>query len=906
MNLFQSIGILSLLLSLAFGVLFEDAFVKDWIKHSYGEIQQYEILSDNELIGLTNEAQILNIDVSNGGALNWKADLREYGNVDQYLLSKNRKSVYGFSTSDRRIYLFDTKTGILQETLTSETIPLKLVEFFGIGVLAVGTDGLLTFLGNDGVVKPISTDAKIKDIMTSQVDGNLYVITDDLLLITIAMSLDVLSTSKSLKKHLSNIDQVDTFQDNIVVTRDKVVLSIDDNGVNEIKNSLKTKLHIRVLNSELAYSINFKVINFYSIVDGKFSSLVDYSFEEPIVEVDFTNYASTESILLTTESDVILLDVSGLSLGGDINAIQKYQFQSDSLIKNGKNYITYDNGSNLQLISSILFDFRFEVLISVTSTKSVTHKSFELNRFHPTSSVYLMIDRPQSEGEINKVHHLLHDPDDYHFFISRWLAILRRHLSQLGRFVISKAIVSSSSQDEYAPEDTFGFGKLIIFIDELQGYIIAIDSENGSVAWKSQIDANGQKIMDLIDKPATNEIVLVLKYSLLAFDIRNGKITSSKSFKEGILNSFLLRLENDEEVIALKLSKDSKLQLFDNNKINIKEDQYLIEQTANRVQGYKIIDRDLIPTWKFEKPSEKVLLIKTKPTHTKTSSIGITLSDKSVLYKYLNPNLLSIITEDVTSKVLRYYLIDSVSGSVLYTHEHSKDEVVDPNSIRLCMDDNWIVYTFFIKAPKLEQRIIVFDLFDTKEKSVNTPNLVSAFESNTTINSISKKSFIFPERIVSLASTQTKFGITLKSMLFLTESGSLIEVPKFVLNSRRIANRALTSTDYQDDFRMMPYEPVIPKNNFQVLNHKHQLLLDSNTDQILMKPTELESTSVVCFANKFNIFCNVVQPSLSYDLLSQNFNRIKLVLTILALLAAYLITKPLVFSRRLNAYWIDR
>lgn len=387
MRLFQTIGVLSLLSSLAFGVLFEDAFVKDWIKHTYGEIQQYEVLSDKQLIGLTNEAQILNIDISSGGKLNWKADLREYGNVDQYLLSKNRKSVYAFSTSDSRIYLFDTKTGILQETLTSETVPLKVVEFFGIGVLVVGTDGLLTFLGNDGVVKPISTDAKIKDIKTSQVDGTLYVITDELLLIRIAISLDVLSISKSLKKYISNIDQVETFKDNIVVTRDNVILSLDDNGVNEIENSLKLKLHLQVLNLELAYSINSKVINFYSIVDGKFSSLVDYSFEEPIEEVDFTNYASAECVLLATESDVILLDVSGLSLGGDINAIQKYQLKSNSLIKNGKNYINYDNESNLQLISSHLFDFKVDVLISVTSTKSVTHSSFELNRFHPTSSV---------------------------------------------------------------------------------------------------------------------------------------------------------------------------------------------------------------------------------------------------------------------------------------------------------------------------------------------------------------------------------------------------------------------------------------------------------------------------------------------------------------------------------------
>lgn len=905
MRLIQTIGLLSLFSSLAFAVLFEDAFVKDWIKHSYGKIQRYEILSDKELIGLTNEEEILNMDLSNGGSLNWKAGLRGFGNINRYFLSKNRKLVYAYSTTDNRIYLFDSKTGILQETLVSETVPLKLVEFFGVGVLAVGRDGLLTFLGNDGVVKPISTDAKIRDIRVSQADGTFYAITDDLLLIAIARSLAVLPTSKPFTKYISNINQVKTFQDNIIVTEDNKILSIDDDGVNEVKSTLKPKQHIRVLSLELAYSIDSKVIHFYSIVDGKFESLVDYSFEEQISEIDFINYASSESVLLATESEVILLDVSGLSLGGDINAIQKYHFQSNSSIQTGQNYITYDKRSNLQLISSRLFDFKVDVTICATSTKSVTQFSFDLSRFHPTSSKYLMIDRPQSEGEINKVHHLLHDSDDYRFFISRWLAILRRHLSQLGRLIISKITRSSTSHDEYAPEDTFGFGKLIIFMDELQGYVIAVDSEKGSVAWKCKVEVKEQNVIDFVDRPATNEVVLILEHSLLSLDIRNGKITNTKMFKEEILKSFLLRLENDEEVIALKLANSHELQLFKDSEVGIKTDQYLIDQTDDSVQGYKIDDKDMIPTWKFEKPEERVILVKTKPMHTKTSSIGITLSDKSVLYKYLNPNLISIITEDSQTKILRYYLIDSVSGSVLYTHEHSKNEVVDSDSIQLCMDDNWIVYTFFIKSPKLEQRVIVFDLFDTMEKSVNK-NIISAFESNTTINFISKKSFIFPERIVSLASTQTKFGITLKSMLFLTESGSLIEVPKFILNSRRIANRALTSKDFQDDFRMMPYEPVVPKNNFQVLNHKHQLFLDSNTDQILMKPTELESTSVVCFVNKFNIFCNVIQPSLSYDLLSENFDKFKLILTILALLAAYLITKPFVFSRRLNAHWIDR
>ena len=73
-----------------------------------------------------------------------------------------------------------------------------------------------------------------------------------------------------------------------------------------------------------------------------------------------------------------------------------------------------------------------------------------------------------------------------------------------------------------------------------------------------------------------------------------------------------------------------------------------------------------------------------------------------------------------------------------------------------------------------------------------------------------------------------------------------------------------------------------------------------------MKPTLFESTSVICYFNNENQFCSVIQPSSSFDLLNKGFDKIKLLITIVVLFAGFIISKPFVFNKKLNAQWIDR
>ncbi len=71
------------------------------------------------------------------------------------------------------------------------------------------------------------------------------------------------------------------------------------------------------------------------------------------------------------------------------------------------------------------------------------------------------------------------------------------------------------------------------------------------------------------------------------------------------------------------------------------------------------------------------------------SSQGDVLADRSVQYKYLNPNLVGVVTEsaDPSQPLVSVYLVDSVSGAIVYHTSHKN--AVGP--VHMAHSENWIV-----------------------------------------------------------------------------------------------------------------------------------------------------------------------------------------------------------------------
>lgn len=75
-----------------------------------------------------------------------------------------------------------------------------------------------------------------------------------------------------------------------------------------------------------------------------------------------------------------------------------------------------------------------------------------------------------------------------------------------------------------------------------------------------------------------------------------------------------------------------------------------------------------------------------------------------------------------------------------------------------------------------------------------------------------------------------------------------------------------------------------------------------NVRRIVTAPALLESTSLV-FAYGLDLFHTRVAPSGTFDVLSEDFNKAQLVLTIIALAIAIVVTKPMVQRKRLRERW---
>lgn len=545
-----------------------------------------------------------------------------------------------------------------------------------------------------------------------------------------------------------------------------------------------------------------------------------------------------------------------------------------------------------------------EFTLEVTSYESGEPSIKSISRTQASSGKSILVDKPLSLSTIEKVHHLVEETHAK-TEMTRWLLRVKTHLVQLGKYVTSLISKSEeSSKEQEIAQDQFGFLKTLVTFDFKTNVVSAKESSDGSFLWTANVFSAG-KFIDLIEDD--DEVVVVHANSVTSVSLRTGEITHSEQVRETIDAVFKVNAEPTPEeteegkkAFSLILKSGENLRIW-GQKRTLQPHQFFLVESEGKLQSFKVFNSKAIPTWKYSPQDEKIILVEHRSGDL-TTAIGITRSDRSLLYKYLNPNLVTVVSK--TESGLKVTLLDGVTGAVVYVQEH-KNESIDYSSVTLLQTDNWLVYAYRVTYPANEQRVVVVDLFADEKSAVGGQKAIADGTYNASVASYSTKSFLFPENILQLQSTNTRFGITTRSILALTESGSLMEVPKFVLNSRRIDDRKMTQQDAEDDFRLSPYEPVVAGNPQAVLNHKQKLQVSLSHQQILVSPTGLESSAIVCFVNEFNDFCTTVQPSSSYDMLSANFDKTKLLITIAILFVAYTVSKPFVMSKKLNDKWTD-
>jgi hypothetical protein len=94
------------------------------------------------------------------------------------------------------------------------------------------------------------------------------------------------------------------------------------------------------------------------------------------------------------------------------------------------------------------------------------------------------------------------------------------------------------------------------------------------------------------------------------------------------------------------------------------------------------------------------------------ASLGRVLGDRSTLYKYLNPHVLALASVDDAAGSATVYLIDGVTGTLLWTASHI-GTVDTASGVTVTITENWLVYSFSdLEAEGKQTRLISVEFFE--------------------------------------------------------------------------------------------------------------------------------------------------------------------------------------------------
>ncbi|KAJ3091171.1 hypothetical protein HK102_001448, partial [Quaeritorhiza haematococci] len=606
-------------------------------------------------------------------------------------------------------------------------------------------------------------------------------------------------------------------------------------------------------------------------------------------------------------------------------------------------------------------------------------------------------------------------------------------------------------------KDRFGLRKLIV-VASSTGRVSALETEGGQVVWSRFFGSGGDASFDesvswmqvevvrpafvkfppvvvLVGKKGGDDGVVVLRRlnAITGEDYEGAgdgvPASVDVAVQGGVKLVVKVPVVEDKEKMSVLVLVDSeaKVHIYPDTPAAQKafsqfapKFRFYLVESDDAMRGYAIVGDgeeaskgvvyETRPVWNLRFPDgERIVKVAERPKDEKVASLGRVLGNRSVLYKYLNPNLVALTTLRVTypssastdsdntdatsgsttkktkasattngqmfTSTVTLYLVDVVTGVVQYhaTYPGAGPIAVPYSSpsattttgklpskgIHLLQRDNWVVFTFYNHGPdaveeipdpsstlygtapsststssaeggeaaeedlkskrkrrkKVQARkqtpgggvpvvpdvksveVVVLEVYEsTKPNARMESPTYSSFESKRP--HVITQSFTFPFPVEALGVTTTGSGITTREILFALASDQLLGVNKRVLDPRRPAPNAVTADDKEEG--LIPYKGIIDFNQKDVASYSLEV---SKIRRIISSPSTLESTSLVLSYGDLDMFFARRSPSKTFDLLSEDFNRVGLVATVVVLVVGIQVAKWTVQKRRLKDLW---
>lgn len=335
--------------------------------------------------------------------------------------------------------------------------------------------------------------------------------------------------------------------------------------------------------------------------------------------------------------------------------------------------------------------------------------------------------------------------------------------------------------------------------------------------------------------------------------------------------------------------------------------------------------------------NEKIAAYGIKEPYDHVASLGKVLGNRSVLYKYLNPNILAVSTikpnKEYTSE-LAVYIIDTVKGSIIHhsVYEGGGESInMKPKIIQY---ENSIVCTFWNhgstklttseerdaeeeantftkgkngkntrnkKQKKLQKiikkgaNIVSFELYESEIE--NQSDLRKEFTSYEYLQPyIVSRSYLFDNSILSIGVTTTRNSIPNREVIVGLDNDEMLGINSLYIDPRR---KNSPPTDKDKEERLIQYHPLISTYPKHVMSTTYTV---SGVEKILSNPATLESTSLVV-GYGLDIFLTRRSPSNSFDVLSDTFNKPVLALTIAIVFILVIVTNQLIKKKEFKKVW---
>ncbi|OQE39896.1 hypothetical protein PENCOP_c006G05706 [Penicillium coprophilum] len=487
-----------------------------------------------------------------------------------------------------------------------------------------------------------------------------------------------------------------------------------------------------------------------------------------------------------------------------------------------------------------------------------------------------------------------------------YLHRVKRHIRDLEHLPdwlkhLPKRILSSILTDEVSNLDSFGVAKSVIVATK-NGRVYALNTGNhGAVLWGIQaVETSQWNVKAILSSPG---VVAIHSDdgSSVTLDVSTGEVVSRIGPSNSKLHTIaVLEAQDGSSLATVGVREDGTpvTAFADDN-------GFLVTTSVDgRVLGWAGKDNKT-PVWEFIPPSgEKLVEATARPAHDPVASIGRVLGNRSVLYKYLNPNLALVTAVNEQTNTASFYLLDGVSGKVLHATTHAGVDSTQP--IASVMSENWFAYSFWGDVAGDESSAKGYQLVISELYESPFPNDRGVLDSATNYSStatlplphVISQAFMIPESISHMAVTQTRQGITTRQILCtLPSSNSIVGIPRPVLDPRRPVDRDPTAAEAEEG--LFRYAPYLDFDGKWYLSHTRDV---AGIKAVLSRPTLLESTSLI-FAYGSDIYGTRATPSQAFDILGKSFSKLQLVLTVVALGVGVTVLAPMTRRKQVNALW---